>query len=557
MRRFITASDIEIVSLTGQKTLYVDEDDVVTSVAREMAEKLGVTILQGSVSQKELDSPAQEPSAQPPQAAPPPSIQRAPRSGPWVPEEFLGQAGREPVSALGFDDVVLKNGTIVWPGQGIFTGDIHISQGKIAAIHYPGGTVGPREIDVSGKYVMPGIIDPHIHLGIFESFEIDAENETMAGLWGGVTTVGCYLFEKGSYVARLDDLFRQVSTYSKADVFFHLTISCQQHLEEIPQYVNEYGIRSFKIYLSGVPGIIPDIDDGFMTRIYEKLAETGQRCTVCIHAENASLIRWATEEIMAKDGMSTSVQEWSETHPPIAEEEAIRRVALLTKEFDEVCTYFVHVSTKEGIEAVSEIKCDSVNVFAETTSPYLLFSIEKVKGNIPKWLPPLRSEESREALWEKLRLGRIDSLGTDSVAMSREIKGLDKSVWEAMPNAPVMEHHLPGILTEGVADREIPVATIVDLMTRGPAEIFGISPQKGSLLPGTDADLIVADMDRWQRVGRDQIRSPAGFSLFEGKVLTGWPVIVIKGGRIIIRDGEWVNDPAPCQVLNQSRKGNP
>jgi len=114
-----------------------------------------------------------------------------------------------------------------------------------------------------------------------------------------------------------------------------------------------------------------------------------------------------------------------------------------------------------------------------------------------------------------------------------------------------LEHHLPGILTEGVGRREIPMALIVDLMTRKPAQIFGIYPEKGSLVPGTEADLVVVDMDRWERVIKERVRSAASFSLFEGQVLTGWPDMVIKGGRIVIKDGEWLADPNPCQVLHR------
>jgi dihydropyrimidinase len=525
MKRFITSSDVEILSLTGQRALYIDEEDVVTSVAQEMAAKLGVTIIQGS-------SPLSQ-------------------ATPWGSPELLGKPAGKMVTSGQLSEIVLKNGTVVWPGQGMFAGDIHISQGKISAIHHTEESTssGPREIDVAGKYVLPGIIDPHVHLGIFTPFEIDAKKETRAGLWGGVTTLGCFLYDKGSYLSKLDNLSKLVRTHSFADIFFHPTISTSQHLEEIPRYVHDYGIRSFKIYMSGVPGIIPDIDDGFMTKVYEKLLETGQRCTVCIHAENASLVRWATEDISAKDGWRTTVQEWSETHPPIAEEEAIRRAALLTKKFEGVFTYFVHVSTREGIRAVSEIKSDSTHVLAETTSPYLLFSIEKARGNLPKWLPPLRNKESLEALWEMLKKGKIDTLGTDSVPMSSEIKGLDRSVWEAMPNAPTIEFHLPGVLTEGVVHRKVPMASLIDLMTRRPAEIFGIFPQKGFLMPGADADLVVVDIERWHKVSRVQIKSAAPFSLYEDRVLTGWPVMVIKGGRLIIKDGEWVADPPPSQVL--------
>jgi dihydropyrimidinase len=221
----------------------------------------------------------------------------------------------------------------------------------------------------------------------------------------------------------------------------------------------------------------------------------------------------------------------------------------LTKDFKGVSTYFVHVSTKGGIEAVSQMKCGTENVHAETTSPYLLFAIEEVSGNIPKWLPPLRDKASREALWSMLERGKIDTLGTDSVPMNAEIKGLDKTVWEAMPNAPLMEHHLPGLLTEGVVRRNLPIDSLIDRMTRRPAEIFGAYPQKGSLFPGTDADLVVVDLDRWQTVEKSRLRSGSSFSLFEGRELTGWPTTVIKGGKVVIKEGDWVGAPGSCRLL--------
>jgi dihydropyrimidinase len=209
----------------------------------------------------------------------------------------------------------------------------------------------------------------------------------------------------------------------------------------------------------------------------------------------------------------------------------------------------VHISTKGGVEAVSQMKCGNEDLYAETTSPYLLFSIEKASGNIPKWLPPLRDRASREALWNMLERGKIDTLGTDSVPMSAEIKGLDKSVWDAMPNAPLMEHHLPGLLTEGVVLRKLPIELLIDRMTRRPAEIFGVYPQKGSLFPGTDADLVVVDLKRWRKVEKDRLHSGSSFSLFEGKELTGWPSMVIKAGKLLVKDGEWVGEPGLCRLL--------
>ena len=167
MKRFITASDVEFLSLTGQRTLHIDEEDIVTSVAHEMAAKLGITITQ------ETSSSTQ--------------------ARPWTSPEFRERPGGRqfPSERLG-EEIVLKDGMIVWPGQGLFKGNIHISQGKIAGIYHSNESVpaGSQEIDITGKYVLPGIIDPHVHLGIFTAFEKDAEKETRAGLWGGVTTVG-------------------------------------------------------------------------------------------------------------------------------------------------------------------------------------------------------------------------------------------------------------------------------------------------------------------------------------------------------------------------------
>ena len=149
-----------------------------------------------------------------------------------------------------------------------------------------------------------------------------------------------------------------VEKHSSVDLILHLTLSTEKHLEEIPRYVEEYGLRSFKIYMSGVPGIIPDVDDGFHeTRIRKTPFYRSSAAPFASTPRILAWLRWATEAIQAKNGKKTSIQEWSETHPPLAEEEAIRRAGFLTKDFTGVSTYFVHVSTKGGIEAVSQMKC--------------------------------------------------------------------------------------------------------------------------------------------------------------------------------------------------------
>ncbi|MCZ7663853.1 MAG: amidohydrolase family protein [Thermoleophilia bacterium] len=192
-------------------------------------------------------------------------------------------------------------------------------------------------------------------------------------------------------------------------------------------------------------------------------------------------------------------------------------------------------------------------MFVETTSPYLSLTKHDESGLLAKMLPTIKDESDREALWEAVKDGTIDSLGTDNVSLNKEIKGTGKGMLGAMPGYPVLQTHLPVLLHEGVNKRGVSIERIVEITSKNPAEIFGIYPKKGTIAVGSDADLVVVDLDKEQVVDADKIYSFADFSLYQGRTLKGWPVMTVKGGRVAVEDGNVVAEAGLGSFIRRSK----
>jgi len=444
--------------------------------------------------------------------------------------------------------LVLKDGCLVIPGQGIIEADVAMENGKILAIGQ--GLNGDEEISVAGKYVLPGLIDPHIHLGIFGDLAEEMEKETASALMGGITTVGAFMGGPNPYMSYFKDVIDLANAKAAADVFFHLAIMTPEQQSEISTYANELGITSFKMYMSGIPGLIPDVDDGFMLQTLETVAALGDKAIVCVHAENPHLIRIATEKVKARG--SETLADWADTHPNAAEEDAVRRAAYLN-DLAGSRMYIVHVSTAESVRALAELKPRYPRLFAETTSPYL--SIDKFSplGLVAHMVPPFRDPESVEALWQGLASGLLDTVGTDNVTLTLDLKGAEKGIWGAMPGYPAVGTSLPVMLNYGVNGRKLDLIRLVEVMSKNPAEIYGLYPRKGTITPGADADLVVVDLNLVKTVRHEELGSRADFSLYDGQELQGWPVMTIKGGRVAVKDGQMVAE-ATGRFLKRSLK---
>ncbi|MGQ9826106.1 MAG: dihydroorotase, partial [Desulfotomaculales bacterium] len=339
-----------------------------------------------------------------------------------------------------------------------------------------------------------------------------------------------------SYLPGFVDTIALADNKAATDIFFHLSIMTLEQQQEIPRYIEELGITSFKLYMSGIPGLIPDVDDYFLLKTFEQIARLGPGTTACVHAENPQLVGAATAaaQTMLTDG---TLADWAETHPNVAEEEAVRRAAYFAGLAGNNL-YLVHMSTAESMRSLAEIKPKNPRIFAETTSPYLSISKESAKGLVAKMVPPFREEASITALWQGIKQGIIDTIGTDNVTLTLDQKQAEKGMWAALPGYPAVGTHVPVVLHYGIHQRGLSLERVAELMSRKPAEIFGLYPQKGTINPGSDADLVIIDLNKEVQVNHANLGSRADFSLYDGETLRGWPVMTIKAGRIVVREGK-------------------
>ncbi|MHB1393036.1 MAG: dihydroorotase [Clostridia bacterium] len=448
------------------------------------------------------------------------------------------------LGSTGMDmDLAIVNGSVVLPDNGVFKCDVYIRDGKIHSLGSGGNIKAKEVIDATGKYVIPGVIDPHVHLGLCAPLEKELETETKSALLGGITTIGCHFNGTGSYFNTFPAIMGTIEERSYTDVIPHFVISSSEQCREILDYINHLGITSFKIYMNGIPGMIDDVDDGFILDVFEQIKKSPKKCIVCSHAENRDIVRNAYKKVKAEKGDTASITDWTETHPDIAEEEAAVRISYLAQKMG-VPIYLVHISSALAINALRKIKPFNKYVNIETTSPYLSITRQSALGNYIKMEPPFRDAKDMEELWSAVSDDIADTIGTDNVTMTKAEKRAGSTIWDVVPGYPALETHLPVLLNEGVIKRGIPIEKVISKITKRPAEVFNVYPQKGTLLPGSDADAVIIDMDMKKEIRASELHSRSDFSIYEGKILQGWPVTTIKSGQVVVKDGKYIGQNA-------------
>ena len=429
---------------------------------------------------------------------------------------------------------ILKGGNCVIPYKGIFPLDIMIQKGSIVLVGEDLSHHDATIIGVEGKYIIPGVIDPHVHLGIFTDFDTEIVSETRSALLNGVTTMGCYLFSQDSYLDTLDEIIDKIENHSFCDIFIHLGILNQKQLEEIPLYYSRYGITSYKTWMCGIPGLIPDVEDDFLLDLMEKIAFLGEDVVLNIHAENHRIVNRATNRLKKVEPVPDSLKVWEQSHPAFAEAEAVQRASWLARQTG-VRIYFVHMSSRQGIRLATELKRENKNIYFETTSPYLTLNLEQNLKFSYKMAPPIRTKDDQNSLWSALTEDVLDTIGTDHTCMSLEEKKVDANLWDIPPGYPAVGTHLPSLL-DAAKRSTFPLSTLIEKITASPAKIFGVYPKKGTILPGSDADFVIVDPILEKEVTPEMAASRSDYCLHEGKKLIGWPVAIVKSGKIITRD---------------------
>lgn len=444
-------------------------------------------------------------------------------------------------------DIALIGSTLVFPDIGSLKSNLYVKDGKISGISQE--ILPARKLfDVSGKYILPGIIDLHTHFGIGTDFNIDLESETLSAAVGGITTIGSFISSKDARINSFASLIKTIESGSYTDVIPHFVIATKEQITEIPVLVRDYGIRTFKVYLTGIKDLIPAKDDAFVVDVMETLSKIGIPCLLFVHCENESLIKRGKQLTNFQYGESATINDWQETHPPMAEAEAIMRIAFFAEQYKQP-VYVVHVSSAEGAEMLKKVKAGNHYLYAETTSPYLTVTSDQFHSTIGLMEPPLRTLADQDRLWEAIIQREIDTIGTDNVALTLTEKGDPKNVWKAFPGYPALATHLSSILTEGVVNRGITLDKLIVPMTKRPAELMGLFPQKGTILPGSDADLVVVNMNQCKIVDPQDLFSRSDFSLFQGLELCCWPVMTIKNGTIVAQNGMPSGERPYCKAL--------
>jgi dihydropyrimidinase len=446
-------------------------------------------------------------------------------------------------------DLVVRNGTAVLPQTDGIGADIAISNGKIAAILAPGAAVDAKEIlDVSGKTVLPGVIDVHLHLGHGKDIARprvpqDAAQETAAAAIGGVTTFIPYLMATDPFETLFEEVKSVTEAGARIDFGYHFIISTEEQLAGVPRYAREFGVPSFKIFMNNRGGEgarlgLPDIDDGFLLRLCEAAAENGGM--VCPHPENIEAAWILRKRVMAADPDGRGgLRAWNATRPPFVEADAVQRAGLFARATG-ARLYIVHTSSREALEAGLRARDAGTDITIETCPHYLTHDVDWEGGDIGKINPPLRERDDRDALWAGVVAGDVDTVATDHV--HRDLSAKADGIWKASPGCGGLETLLPVMLTYGHHERGIPLGRIASLLSSAPADAMGLSRQKGRIAVGLDGDLVVVDLERETVLRREDVYSSAGYSIYEGHRFKGQVVHTLSRGRFAVRDGRLIDE---------------
>jgi dihydroorotase (multifunctional complex type) len=446
-------------------------------------------------------------------------------------------------------DLVVHGGSVVLPQTNGIVVDVAINNGQIAALLAPGTAIEAAEtLDVSGKTVLPGVIDVHLHLGHGKDIARprvpeDAESETAAAAIGGVTTFIPYLMATDPFETLFDEVKAVTEAGARIDFGYHFIISTEAQLAGVSRYARDFGVPSFKIFMNNRGGEgarlgLPDIDDGFLLRLCEGAAAYGGM--VCPHPENIEAAWVLRKRAMDADPEGRGgLRVWNTTRPPFIEADAVQRAALFARETG-ARLYIVHTSSREALLAGLRARDTGTDILIETCPHYLTHDIDWQGGDIGKINPPLREHEDCEALWAGILSGDIDTVATDHV--HRDISSKSGGIWKASPGCTGLETLLPVMLTDGHHGRDIPLRQIASLLSGAPAEAMGLRDRKGRIAVGLDADLAIVDLDREYTYNREDVRSSAGYSIYEGRRFKGKVVHTLVRGHFAVRDGVLVDD---------------
>lgn len=453
--------------------------------------------------------------------------------------------------------VLIRGGFVVAPDSSD-KADVLLDGGKIAAVgkNIPTTAAGVT-IDADGTWVLPGGVDPHVHIQVqFDRFETTETPEScsLAALYGGTTTLIDFAIPRsgqGSIDAALEH--QRMAKQCLTETLLHgCLVEWNDSSESDLREMESLGVRNIKMFTT-YSGILMLPEEG-IRRVLRFLGKSGG--IALFHAEANEIVHSAQERLARHATIDAAYH--AKARPPDAEARAVERVLSLP-EAKAATIYFVHLSTPEAVDMVRNASREGQRVYAETCPHYLLFDDSVYEGDAGAGFvccPPMRPKNMVEALMGKLLLGEIDSIGSDHCCFSVEQKRSSRGDVRNMPyGLPGVETRLPVLFSELIHKRGMPPEDFVRLVSTNPATIFGLSTRKGSIAVGLDADVVLWDPTaRWTVRARD-LHMATDYSPFEGWTVIGRPRDVIIGGRTVIRDGELTEELGPGRAAMEAQDG--
>ena len=460
-------------------------------------------------------------------------------------------------------DTIIRGGQVVTSSQ-VYESAIAISGEKIAAIG-PEHLLPPADnyIDAEGKFVLPGLIDAHVHLDGHDNYELGA----LAAARAGLTTLipfGTYTLEGDETLPQaINRTKEQIDSTALVDFAFHFILQNRPSiLNSLPEAMT-MGVKSYKMFMTYKkrPGRM--CDDDYICNAMDMVAQGGG--VLQLHCESGNIIEYLENKLIGEG--HTHPTDFPTACPDWAEEEAINR-AVKMGAATRCPTYVVHLSTQLGLERIKQAQAQGQFVWTETCPQYLLLSdAEMAKvGPLAKIGPPLRPEDGpdQDALWRGLEQGHTSIVASDHSPHPQELKQVGWDNIFVTPEGASVPFGSPGLETivslmysEGVVKRGFPIWWLARVMSENPARIFGLFPRKGIIQVGSDADLLILDPQGDRIITARDHQSNAGYTLFEGWEVKGRPWMTLLRGKILLDQGELRQAPGIGQFVESGSPRSP
>jgi dihydropyrimidinase len=463
---------------------------------------------------------------------------------------------------------LIKNGTLITASE-TFEADILIEEEKIALIGENLGHPDAELIDATGRLIMPGGVDPHVHLDLPMFGTVSSDDHYTghkAAAFGGTTTVMDFVVLENEGFQHSVDIWMKMAEKAAVDYSFHMNLTRfdEKIAAEIP-LLREMGIQTLKVF-TAYNGRLR-IDDGSIFQAMQIARDNGM--LVMAHCENGDVIDTLIGQALA-EGHTTP--EWHAlTRPGWGAIESTLRVAGMASAAD-ASAYIVHMNMGGEVDMLQYARERGVKVMGETCPQYLFFTSDDLRREDgAKWIcsPPMRAREDNARLWEGLSEGILQTVGTDHcpffyngtepiVYEGREVaipgKELGRDDFTRIPNGlPGIEDRLPVLWTTGVGSGKITPNQFVAYNSTNPSRIFGLYPRKGALLAGSDADIVIWDPGKKVTYGVAHAHQRTDYNLYEGWELTGMPEKVFLRGRMIVDGETWLGRSGEGRFLKREK----